>query len=232
MPQGIITQRDTRDEGVFVDQFERPFLVTWEKKTGDPTGPIQRAHFRDLNASGGVERERSWEDPLRTPQKYFSIPKNAYGMKELGRLHVDLEQFAKDQALGLRDWTNFLWANAEIEYPSQKPEPAKMEADPLLLRRTGPKPWPSADVVRIAMRGAKDPLARQLLGLDPLGPEAKLMLGAPASTDILGAYVEQKADEAPVKWTEFVSWAIRTGKAKNLKECSELREKLAKQKVA
>ena len=226
MPTTIITQQDTRDEGVFVDQFERPYLVCWEKKTGDPTGQIDRAHFRELNASGGVVREVPWDDPLRTPQKYFHIPKTKYGMKELGRLFVDLEQFARDQATAVRDWVNFLWANAEIEYPSQKPTPSAMETDPLLLRRTGPKPWPSADVIRIAMKGASDPMARQLLGLDPLGPEARLMLGSPDPGDAIGTYVEQKAERPPLKWTEFVSWAIRTGQATNLKECSALREKL------
>lgn len=217
MPTEIITQRSTRDEGVFEDQFGRPYLVVWEKKTGDPTGQIDRAHFPD---------GKPWDDPLHTPQKYFSVPKNKYGQKEHGHLFVDLEQFAKDQAQGVRDWTNSLWANAEIEYPSQKPVPSEMEKDPLLLRRTGPKPWPAADIVRIAMRGATDALARQLLGLDPLGPEAKLMLGAPDSQDVIGSYVEAKVDQPPVKWTEFVAWAIRTGKAKDLKECSALREAL------
>src|SRR3990167_7256406 len=104
MPTEIVTQRSTRDEGVFEDQFGRP----------------------------------------------YTVPKNRYGQKEQGHLFCDLAQFAKDQREAMREWTNFLWANAEIEYPSQKPVPSEMERDPLLLRRTGPKPWPSADVILIA----------------------------------------------------------------------------------
>lgn len=232
MPTEIVTQKSTRDEGVFEDQFGRPFLVCWEKKTGDPTGQIDRAHFREVDERGRVVRETPWDDPLNTPQKYFTVPKNKYGQKEQGRLFVDLKQYAADQKAGMREWTNFLWANAEIEYPSQKPVPSEMERDPLLLRRTGPKPWPSADVILIALRGVEDKMARQLLGLDALGPEARLMLGAPDSQDIIGAYVEQRAEAPPVKWTEFVSWAIRTGQAKNMQECSVLRERLKTSKTA
>jgi hypothetical protein len=232
MPTEIMTQRSTRDEGVFEDQFGRPYLVVWEKKTGDPTGQIDRAHFRELDLNGKVIKETPWDDPLGTPQKYYSVPRNKYGQKEHGHLVCDLVQFATDQKQAMREWTNFLWANAEIEYPSQKPVPAEMERDPLLLRRTGPKPWPSHDVILIAARGVEDKLARQLLGLDVLGAEAKLMLGAPDSQDVIGTYVEQRADAAPVKWTEFVAWAIRTGKATNLKECSALRESLKAQKTA
>ena len=232
MPTEIITQKSTRDEGVFEDQFGRPYLVCWEKKTGDPTGQIDRAHFRELDEKGRVLKETPWDDPLNTPQKYFTVPKNKYGQKEQGHLFCDLKQYAADQRSALREWTNFLWANAEIEYPSQKPNPSEMERDPLLLRRTGPKPWPSADVILIALRGVEDKTARQLLGLDPLGAEARLMLGAPDSQDIIGTYVEHRAEEPPVKWTEFVGWAIRTGKAKNLQECSVLRESLKATKSA
>src|SRR3990167_1346014 len=232
MPTEIVTQRSTRDEGVFEDQFGRPYLVCWEKKTGDPTGQIDRAHFRELDAKGKVVRETPWDDPLNTPQKYYTVPKNRYGQKEQGHLFCDLAQFAKDQREAMREWTNFLWANAEIEYPSQKPVPSEMERDPLLLRRTGPKPWPSADVILIAARGVEDKIARQLLGLDPLGAEARLMLGAPDSQDIVGTYAGERAEGPPVKWTEFVSWAIRTGKAKNLVECSALRDELKATKSA
>lgn len=219
-----ITQRDTRDEGVFEDQFGRPYLVVWEKKTMAPTGQIDRAHF-----PGNIP----WDDPLRTPQKYLSIPVTKYGMQNIGHLHCDLKQFAQDQSEALRAWTLNLWACAEIEYPSQKPSPREMESDPLLLRRAGPKPWPSADVVKVAMKGPEDRIARQLLGLDPLGSEARLMVGAP-DPDVVETYVEEKqeADAAPRNWREFVSWAIRTGKAKDLKECSALRESMKAAKTA
>jgi len=230
MPTEIVTQRSTRDEGVFEDQFGRPHLVVWEKKTGDPTGQIDRAHFREFDEKGRVVKETPWDDPLHTPQKYYTVPKNKYGQKMVGHLFCDLAQYAADQKQALREWTNFLWANAEIEYPSQKPVPSEMERDPLLLRRTGPKPWPSHDVILIAARGEGDPLARQLLGINPLGPETKLMLGVPDSQDVIGEYVEKRADEAPVIWREFVSWAIRTGRARNTKECSVLWDQ-QKQKV-
>jgi len=201
-----ITQRDTRDEGVFTDQFERPYLVVWEKKTMAPTG-------------------------LRTPQKYLSIPQTKYGMQAIGTLYCDLKQFAADQAQALKDWTLNLWNVAELEYPSQKPTPREMESDPLLLRRAGPKPWPSADVIRVAMKGVEDRIARQLLGLDPLGAEAKLMVGAPTG-DAVDTYVEEKmeADDAPRNWREFVSWAIRTGKAETLKDCAPLWEAVKAQR--
>ena len=209
----MLSQRDTRDQGVFEDQFGRPYLVTWEKKTGDPTGLIAHAHF-----PGNIP----WDDPLRTPQKYLAIPKSKYGLKEVGKLVVNLDQFATDQADAMRAWTNFLWHNAEIEYPSQKPEPAAMERDPLLLRRTGAKPWPSPDIIRIAMRGVEDKLARQFLGLDPLGPEAKLMLGTPDPADALDTYLADRADGPPETYKEFVSWAFRTNQVTNLKEVGAL----------
>lgn len=232
MPREIITQRSTRDEGIFEDQYGRPYLVVTEKKTGDPTGQIDRCSFRELDANGKVVKETPWDDPLRTPQKYFSVPRNKYGQKMAGTLFVDLAQYAADQKYAIREWTNFLWANAEIEYPSQKPVPSEMERDPLLLRRTGPKPWPSHDVVLIALRGKDDAMARQLLGLDALGPEVRLMLGAPDSQDIIGSYVAQRTDEAPVTYREFVAWAIRTGKAKDLKEVGSLWAETKKARVA
>lgn len=232
MPTEIVTQRSTRDEGIFEDQFDRPYLVVWEKKTGDPTGQIDRAHFQTKDSGGRVLTETPWNDPLNTPQKYLSVPKNKFGQKMAGHLYCDLRQYAADQRAALREWTNFLWANAEIEYPSQKPVPSEMERDPLLLRRTGPKPWPSHEVVLVAARGVEDAMARQLLGLDPLGAEARLMLGTPDSQDVIGDYVEKRADEAPVRYTEFVAWAIRTQRAHNLKEVSVLWDEQKKARVA
>src|SRR3990167_1300738 len=90
----IRSQADQRRDMVSTDQFGRPWLLTIELKTGDPTGLISPA---------------GWDDPLGTPQKHLKVPRDQYGQATWGRLEVDFPAWIREIEVAARAWRDELW---------------------------------------------------------------------------------------------------------------------------
>lgn len=192
------------------DQFGRKWQMSIEIATGYPTGGVFQA---------------GWMDPLRTPMKYVKMVKNEDGQIELGKVHVDFPHWISDIEQALEGWTRQLVDNAltkNVEITSME----ALEKHPILLRLTGPKPWPGLEALRAAQAGDK-----ALLGLSPMGPKERAMLGAQTLEDLREFVLQeagrsqQKADDVPPsEYQAFVGWCFRTGACPkgDLKKAAEL----------
>ena len=160
MPKEVKTQADKRRAIVAEDQFGRPWSYSMEIENGEPTGLV---------------RPCGWTDPMRTPTKYLSVPRNKYGQPSMDRMDLDLQRWIKDQARALRDWTHQYWEIGDLKY-GQKFDPQTMSEDPYLLRLTGAKPYPSAMCIEVLNKESHVAYAA-LLGLGPMNSAARELLG-------------------------------------------------------
>lgn len=157
------TQRDDRLPIVAEDQFGRPWMFKIEKKTMEITGDIQPCKWDPSARSAGI-------DPLRTPQKYFHLPRLRNGMPDVGRVRVDYDTWIEDTKVGLRDWVTHLWNTGQQLNPGARTI-YEIEKDPRCLHWAGNRPWPSTRILELAKAGNK-----QLLGLAPLTAETQKLL--------------------------------------------------------
>lgn len=230
------TQRDYRRHMTVVDQFGRKWALTIEIATGDPTGVIMPA---------------KWRDPLRTPLKYLTVPKEQ-GQPVWGRITCDFEQWVNDQQASEREWKVRLWEIGQLKNPGGF-DAATAEQNEYLLSLAGPKPWPSSLALLEAAAG--DPA---LLGLAPMTKHAREMLNKVAFEDIVGEFkkkvvgAESEGDgtvtehleggetrrvgvprkpveptaciggAGPTTYQDFVKETMKAGLAKNVKEAAVL----------
>ena len=217
------TQRDYRRTMVAVDQYGRKWSFSLELASGAPTGGIRPA---------------GWRDPLRTPQKYLTVPKE-YGQPVWGRITLNIEQWVEDQQQAERDWKVRLWEIGQDKQGS-KFDAATADRDDYLLHLTGPKPWPSSAALLEAAAG--DPA---LLGLAPMTRHAREMLNIVAFEDIIGPLKGQENAPEPVvervkvapkvvepqvqiggggptTYPQFVKETMKAGLAKSVKEAAAL----------
>ena len=217
------TQRDYRRSMSAVDQFGRRWSLSIELASGAPTGGI---------------RPGGWVDPLRTPQKYLTVPKE-YGQPVWGRITTTFETWVDDQQAAERDWKVRLWEVGQLKY-DKRFDAATAEQDEYLISLAGPKPWPSSAALLEAAAG--DPA---LLGLAPMTRHAREMLNIVAFEDIVGPMrgTVNAEEPAPVKvpvvpkvvapqaqiggggpttYPQFVKETMKAGLAKSVKEAAAL----------
>jgi len=201
------TQADQRKDLNAKDQFGRLWLLTIEIATGDPCGQIDSA---------------GWEDPLRTPLKYKIVPKNEFGQQAFGSLFIDFDRWIRDQEGHLKQWTDRVYEIATVKFPSGFDHKTILDDPYIATRLTGPRPWPSLEVLRMAKAGH-----RKLLGLERMDNATRKLLCIPewewpteASDTVVS--VESAEGDPPDNWHDFYRWAKATGQATNLTEGSTL----------
>lgn len=211
MARALRTQADQRRDINPLDQFGRKWSMTIEIITGDPTGGIFPA---------------GWSDPLKTPMKYIKVRRTPEGQSELGRVLVDFPSWVEEIRHEDGLWYQQLYENAIAKYATIDPaKVATLDRDPFLLRLTGPKPWPSIEVITAAMQGD-----RGFLGLEPLTPKHRAMLNMSTIEDLKAgatmpeAPVTRDLSTPPESYKEFIRWAYETGAAPpgDLKRVGEL----------
>ena len=216
-----LTQAARRRSFNAMDQFGRLWLANIEVASGAACSPLVPA---------------GWTDPLRTPAKYLKL-RNAFAIQAAGSpVTVDFDRWIADMEgpdgkSGLQgEWKLRLY---EIGRENNKVSfnPVEAETNEYYLHLAGPKPWPSAAVLRMAKAGH-----RELLGLAPLTIVGRKLLGLETAEDIEAGFTqpEQVKAAAPVPtadttgypeglgWTEFVKYAKEQGHAKNMSEAAPL----------
>jgi hypothetical protein len=193
------TQADERRPMNPRDQFGRKWAMTIELKTGEPTGGVYPA---------------GWADPLRTPMQHVRMTRNEDGQVEMGKVRVAFAEWRTEIEKAEQEWYVELHKNALHVYKAVDPsDVAKLDQDKFLIDLTGPKPWPSSEVLRQAETGD-----RHFLGLEPLTPQARAMLRMPTLADLKAGpaavptpMVAEDPFTPPNTYQEFVSWVMRTG---------------------
>ncbi len=212
MLKEVKSQADKRRDVVAEDQFGRPWIYSMDLENGGPTGLIKPA---------------GWTDPLRTPTKYLSVPRNKWGHADLGKMVLDVARWEKDQSEALRGWTRSFWEIGKNEYQSRfdPNDPATMK-DPYLLNLVGNKPWPShiclnamskpRHIAHSALLGNSEmnPSARELLGVDPAAYDAAEAAAMMISDDVEANLqyqdmsVKDFLDMDPT-YGDYIAWAMK-----------------------
>lgn len=194
------------------DQFGRKWHMSIEIITGDPTGAILPAQ---------------WDDPLATPGKYVEIPREG-GQTVLGRCEVRFDKWIQDIEQDERSWYQQLHENALQKYSHIDPlKVDELDKDKFLLSLTGPKPWPSSDVLRAAQQGHRGFLGLTEMTMDDRAALKKLTLrdlkaGAGLQSSVAGT---EAPPAPPETYKEFIQWAYRFGGAKTLPEVGAMWQK-------
>lgn len=207
------TQQDHRRQASATDTWGRRWALNLEIRTGDPCGTVGRI---------------GWDDPLATPQPFIHIGTDQYGNKNPTVVNVDFDGWIAQQEDAMRVWRQQLVIVAQKAYPSGF-DPRRIFEDPYLVEQAGPKPWPSVAVLRAAKEGHAG-----FLGLRPLTPAERQLLAPPVrrmADDLAAAEAEAiaqqvvaqlEAEPAPETYQAFVSWAIKTGRAKDMSGAAKL----------
>jgi hypothetical protein len=206
MPRTAQTQADYRRSINPKDQFGRKWGMSIEIRTGEPTGAV-------LPAWGAVG------DPLRTPMHLVKMVKDENGQAELGRCTVDFPAWIAEIEHAEKQWYDRLYENA-LAKNLELTDLATLETHKILLGLTGPKPWPSSDVLRQAVAGD-----RKLLGFEPLTAVERALLKIPTLEDLKAGTVKAAgtlADGPPENYQDFVKWAFSTGQATDLATVGKL----------
>jgi hypothetical protein len=180
------------------DQFGRKWLLTIELVTGDPCGEVVPA---------------GWSDPLRTPMNRVRLAQNEDGQIDPSRCHVDFDRWISTIEDDERGWYEELHRNALHVYKSVEPsDVVKLDQDKFLLDLTGPKPFPSSDILKRARAGD-----RSLLGLAPLSVADRIALRIATLEDLKVAPVgtpppaPTSPDTPPDTYAAFVTWCFKSG---------------------
>jgi hypothetical protein len=180
------------------DQWDRPWLITIELATGDPTGVIHAA---------------GWDDPLRTPQKYIGVPKNKWGQTDWGRCRIEIEQWIRDVRRDITEWRRNVLQIAQTQYKGQV-GPNEAFKHPYVLELAGPEPFPSVELLEMARTGDEG-----VLGIGPMSDRVKELLGPylnPTRTvsDVHASMRDQAAKDAHEGSYGDESFEIVTGTTK------------------
>lgn len=198
------------------DQFGRKWLVVVEVKTMDICGEA-------LPAWNGVPGQP--KDPMRTPMNYVRLATTEDGNPDTSRCTVDLEAWKIQQEEATRGWYERLHDNAIHIYKAID-QNSDLEHDRILVRHTGPKPWPSVEVLEAAIAGDE-----QFLGIAPLDRAHRAALLTPTTADLKATPAEVllpeptgNEAEPPDTYQAFVSWVQKKGITKkgDLKAIAQL----------
>lgn len=208
------TQADYRLDLNPKDQFGRKWLVVVEKETMDICGEALPAW------ETAKDRPR---DPLRTPMNFVRLVRNDVGQADTSRCVVDYDAWVEQQRQATQLWYERLNENALLVYKAIEMG-ADLEHDPILAKLTGPKPWPSIEVVEAARDGD-----RQFLGLEALDREHRAAIAQLTLADLKAMPAVPKApeitgdeDTVPDNYQDFLKWAFKKGGAKDLKQAAQL----------
>ncbi len=135
-------RRDTK----LKDQFGRLWHCVIDRKSGQPTGcpsPI------------------GWNDPLKTPNSYVTVPRWEDGSARTDELLVDFEGWIADVELNNTHWDMAITVMGEKKFPLASSEDRDgWTENPHLTKEAGPKPFPSVETLMRARDGD-----RELLGM-------------------------------------------------------------------
>lgn len=207
MAGNIKTQADQRREINPKDQFGRRWGGTIEIATGDPTGAFVPCGF---------------PDNLCNTKNYLRTYRDEFGNVDLSRVEVNFPLWVRDIEEAERSWYEQLHRNAIHVYKSIEPEKvATLDQDKFLMDLTGPKPFPSSDVLRAAMAGD-----RQYLGFEPLDRAHREALRMETLEDLKSSastptVVDVASDLPPDTYPEFLKWVFARG-TKSMKEAAAL----------
>ena len=203
MAKPPITQPSQRRSLNPRDQFGRLWHTNIEIATGDATGGIIPA---------------GWSDPLNTPTHYIRVPRTDDGQMQLGTVEVDFPRWIHDHEAEEERWFTQLYQNAHSIYKTlDQSEVKNLVHDKYMTDITGPKPFPSVEVLKKAQQGY-----RPFLGLEPLSAEDRAMLGKRTLGDLLAPAPTDVPEAPPENYQEFIGWAIRGKHAKNLGDAAAL----------
>lgn len=141
----VRTQAEYRRDQIAKDNFGRPWLLTFELRTGDPTGQI-------LPAKG----EPEWQDSLSQvvpPMQYLRVPRDEYGQPVWGRIEIDLARWKHDIEVAEQEWKRQLWRIGQQAYKNKFDPQAAFE-DEYLLTLVGPRPSPTVDEINVLIAQA------------------------------------------------------------------------------
>lgn len=204
------------------DQFGRKWLVVVETKTMDICGEA-------IPAWNGVKG--SARDPLRTPMNYVRLMTTEDGNPDTSRCTVDFDAWREQQQQATHTWYERLHDNAITTYKAIE-QGSDLEHDRILLRLTGPKPWPSTEVLDAAMSGD-----RQYLGLEPLDKAHRAALLLESLADLKAMTTAQPkpepvGDVPPEKYQDFVRWCYAKEPGITLSKIGQLWKDAHEAKVA
>lgn len=202
-----ITQADQRRGFNPRDQFGRKWLAQIELASGD---------LCEVLPAG-------WSDPLRTPVKFIRMAR-VEGQTDMSKLVVDTATWRMVVEQDERVWYDQLIQNALLKNVDIT-DLAELERHKILLGLTGPKPFPSSEILKAADEGDQ-----QYLGIAPLDAEHRAKLGLSTLADLKAPRAAPVAvppvddSQPPEKYQDFVSWAQRTGRVQpgDLKHIGQL----------
>lgn len=182
MPDQEVDQARYRRSQQMRDQFGRRWAAVVEIATGDPVGPISPVGFTD---------------PLQTPMKYLTVPRDSNGLVVPGRLRVDFEQWIKDLEDGDRDWMVDLHDKARQLYSVVTPDQARnLVNDPYVTKEVGDRP--GKRFMHLARDGENvADIIKRAVALDP---------------ELLGMAADESYDPTAISWPEFAAQCRREGK--------------------
>ena len=211
-----LNQADWRRDRNIRDNYGRLWLVSFE------TGPEGQGGSQ---MPTGQILPAGWADPLGTPQVYFRIPMGEFGEPDRNKLQCDLRPWFLTQRDAEREWRTRMNQIGQRQYKSSY-NPKTAEEDELLMSLAGPKPWPPSSAIQRAMKGDKG-----LLGLAPLSPADRVLLGKETAEDLGFAeepvFAESNPALPPTPKTKkpMTYWKfVKHMKAEGVTDVAEIRE--------
>lgn len=195
------------------DQFGRKWSTAYELITGESTG-------------GWTPAWGALGDPLRHTQAYLNFSRNEDGQFETTKCVIDFDLWIQDIEQAEKQWYTQRNQVAIAKYSVVTPEMVdRLDDDKFILDQTGPKPFPSSEVLKRARDGYKP-----FLGMAELSSQDRADLRLRTLQDLKSApksapVVEPTGSLPPDTYPEFLKWAFaRNPKTTMAEVAAEWRE--------
>lgn len=192
------------------DQFGRKWGTAYEIITGEATG-------------GWVPAWGQYGDPLRHTQAYLAMGRNEDGQVEPTRCVIDFALWIQDIEQAERQWYHQLHQVAIAKYTVIDPATVgTLDQDKFLVDQTGPKPFPSSEVLKRAQAGYAP-----FLGTAPLSAKDREDLKlrtledlkqGPATQELERKAAVGASDLPPDSYAEFLKWSFARNPKTTMKE--------------
>lgn len=195
------------------DQYGRKWMTAYELVTGEATG-------------GWTPAWGALGDPLKHTQRYLAMGRNEDGQVETTRCVIDWDLWIQETEQEERGWYRQLHQNAISKYSHIDPKTVgELDKDQFLVSLTGPKPFPSVEVLQKA-RGGYLPF----LGLAPLSAQDRADLKMRTLDDLkqgpavseLKPSQQEDPSLPPDNYPDFVKWAFKGKHATTMTEVGKL----------